>query len=268
MAEKFAWNSKLYEAKVIHTRTKGYMSKFSYRIYTFLIDLDELDSMDKEVRFFGRNRFSLFSFHDKDHLQWGKDSVKENIVAYLNDQGLDQKVGKILLVTNLRVLGYVFNPVSFYYIYDELGQPLTAIAEVGNTFGERKPYYFGKVPEEVESTGYDFRLKTDKLFYVSPYISLDSKFDFKLNLPSDKLKIQVDSWEDGHKTLGTAYLGEKKQLHSRNLFFYFFKYPLVTVKIIGAIHYRALILYMKNIPFLRKSDNPDKQIGVQLGKSH
>lgn len=263
--------SSIYECRVIHSRMALHKTSFSYRIFTFLLDLDEIDDLDKNKRFFSRNRFNFFSFYDEDHLRWGDNSPKKNlkssILSYLEDQGCKKDIGKIYLLTNLRVLGYTFNPVSFYFVFDREGNPLTAIAEVGNTFGERKPFYFG-TPERPNSTEFYFRLETKKEFYVSPFIPLDSKFDFKLQLPGDSLRIQVDSWEEGKKVLGTAYLGEKKSLSSKNLLFYFLKYPLVTVKIIGAIHYRAIILFIKKLPYLKKDDGLEKQIGVQIGKAH
>ncbi len=255
----------LYEAQVIHTRITRYRTSFSYRIFTFFLDLDELDFLSKKFIWFRRNRFSLYSYYDADHLFWNGNTTKESILNYLRSQGMNQEVGKIFLLTNLRVLGYVFNPVSFYFVFSPEGKPLTAIAEVGNTFGERKPYYFGNTPQK--PVGFDFRLVTEKLFYVSPFISLDSRFDFRLCIPGETLKIQVDSYENGEKTLGTAYLGKKKEFCTKNLLFCFLKYPFVTVKIIGAIHYRALVLFLRKLPYLKKKENPEKQIGVQLGKN-
>lgn len=256
--------SSLYEAKVYHTRLKGFKNQFSYGIYTFLLDLAEIDNLDKKNKLFARNRFSLFSFYDKDHLDLGLDNIQENIETYIRREGYKGSIGKIYLLTNLRVLGYVFNPVSFYFILNEAGEKVCAIAQVGNTFREMKPYFF---PEPADKGDFDFHLEVDKFFYVSPYIPLDSRFIFKLKLPSDQLKIQVDSYESGEKVLGTAYTGKKKEFKDLNLILYFLKFPLVTVKVIGAIHVQALKLYFKKLPFLKKSDNQELQRGVFLGKN-
>lgn len=262
------WNSSIYNCKVIHSRMTGSKTQFSYSIFTFLMDLDELDELSDRFWIFSRNRFSLFSFYDSDHLQFeGCHDTKSGIVKYLRDQGYTGSIGKIFLLTNLRVLGYVFNPVSFYYVFDEDLNPVTAIAEVGNTFGELKPYFFG-IQEKPYSSEFYFRLQSEKFFYVSPFIPLDSKFDFKLQIPTEKLRIQVDSWEMNHKTLGTAYIGKKNNFTTKNLILNFIKHPFVTVKIISAIHFQAMVLFIKKIPFIRKDDNPDQQIGVHFGKGN
>jgi DUF1365 family protein len=260
--------SGIYEATVVHTRLTKKKNQFRYRIYTFLLDIDFLDEIQKHSFLFRRNKFSLFSFYDKDHWQAGEKTVRENIEKFAREHGLKEKIGKILLQTNLRVLGYVFNPVSFYFLYSTAGEAIASIAEVGNTFGERKMYFIpGNGKGSSDTMGFDFRLVTKKFFYVSPYIALDSEFDFRLDTPEEKLRMQVDSWESGKKTLGTAFTGQKKPFRDVFLLIYFLKYPLVTVKVIGAIHYQAMILYLKKIPFLRKNDNLDLQREVQVGKS-
>jgi DUF1365 family protein len=265
LAEPIDFKSSIYEAKVYHTRLKGVKNIFSYGVYTFLLDLAEIDTLDKNYFLFARNRFSLFSFYDKDHLDLGEADIQKNIHAYIRKEGYKGTIGKIFLLTNLRVLGYVFNPVSFYFILNEEAEKVCAIAQVGNTFGEMKPYFF---PKPVTEGDFDFVLEADKFFYVSPYISLDSKFIFKLKMPSEQLKIQVDSYESGEKVLGTAYTGKKKEFNNSKLLLYFLKYPFVTVKVIGAIHIQALKLYMNKLPFLKKSDHQELQRGVFLGKNN
>ncbi|WCL47768.1 DUF1365 domain-containing protein [Leptospira sp. GIMC2001] len=256
-------NSSIYESIVHHSRFSKNKNQFAYKLYNFHLDLDELDELDQKLWLFSRNRFAIFSFYDKDHIQFGGSNIRENVERYVRDQGYTGSIGRITLLTNLRILGYVFNPVSFYYIYDKSDNAVCAIAEVGNTFGEIKPYFF----PSTDSGNFDFRLRVDKFFYVSPYIALDSEFDFKLKIPNDRLHIQVDSYEKSEKTLATAFTGKKKPLLDRFLLFYFLKYPLVTVKVIGAIHLQALKLYLYKVPFLRKGDNQELQRGAQLGKS-
>jgi DUF1365 family protein len=257
-------NSSIYKAQVYHSRFTGVINRFSYRMFTFLLDLDELESLSEKKYFFSLNSFSLFSFYDKDHLNLGKGSTKDNLIEYIRSCGYKGEIGRIYLLTNLRVLGYVFNPVSFYFILNEKGQKSCAVAEVGNTFGELKPYFFAKP----EANGkFDFSLLVDKFFYVSPFISLDSKFHFQLTVPDEKLKIFVDSYEGEKKALATAYIGEKKIFSDLNLIKYFLLHPFVTVKVIGAIHYQALKLILKRLSYLKKNDNPEYQRGVFLGKN-
>jgi DUF1365 family protein len=234
---------------------------------SFLIDLEELDVLDKHFFFFGKNRFSLFSFWEKDHLRYGEGSFITQIRSYLKDSGIAEVIGKVYLLTNMRVLGYVFNPVSFYFCFDKANQMVCTISEVGNTFGEIKPY-IGLLGMDAKGTiaHPESFMRVQKNFYVSPFIPLDSEFEFRLNFPREKLSIGVDSFENGKRVLTTAFIGEKKLFSSWNLLILFCRYPLVTVQIIVLIHFQALKLWIKRMPYIKKNENLDKQTGVTLGE--
>jgi DUF1365 family protein len=234
---------------------------------TFLLDLSELDEIQSKLFFFGNNRFSLFSFWQKDHLRYGEGSLLEQVRNYVKDSGVTEQIDRVFLLTNLRVLGYVFNPVSFYFCFGKNGEQICSIAEVGNTFGEIKPY-LGLVNKDSLGTIADPQtyLRVRKDFYVSPFIPLDSEFEFRLNFPKEKLAIGVDSYEAGKRILTTAFLGEKKVFSSWNLFILFCQYPFVTVQIIVLIHFQALKLVIKKMPYIKKNENLDKQTGVALGE--
>ena len=163
-------NSSLYECTVMHHRLEPLKHRFVYKIFMFSLDLDELDSLHSKLWLFSRNSMNIFSFGDSDHLQYGKTTTKENIIEYLRQNEIDLYGGKIYLITNLRTFGYVFNPVSFYFCYDAGGNAVCAVSEVGNTFGEMKPYLLDRTDKN--ETG--FRKRMDKLFYVSPFINLDT----------------------------------------------------------------------------------------------
>ncbi|EQA46596.1 PF07103 family protein [Leptospira broomii serovar Hurstbridge str. 5399] len=256
-------NSKIIEAKVMHDRRIPKRNRFRYGIFTFQIDLDELDLLNQSFRLIGRNNRRLFAFRDADHMDFGKAGIKENFLEYVSRAGVKEKVGRVTLVTNLRILGYTFNPVSFYFAEDEFGRPLCSVAEVGNTFGEMKHYFLGK--ETLDARG--FRRQEGKFFYVSPFISLDSVFDFRLNPPADdRLNIRIDALEKGETIMMTTYTGKARRLTDLGLLWMFFKYPFVTFKVISLIHWQALKLYLNKIPFIRKNENIDLQIGVHLGK--
>ncbi|WP_242935454.1 DUF1365 domain-containing protein [Leptospira kobayashii] len=260
-------NSVIYKASVSHTRTKPVKNQFTYKVFTFLIDLQELGDLDRNSFFFRRNRFGFFSFYDKDHLQFGKKDTYENVKSFLTASGIKDSVGKIYLLTNLRILGYVFNPVSFYFCFSESGTLICSVPEVGNTFGEIKPYV-GLVNSGAKGTISDpqIHLRTKKNFYVSPFISLDSEFEFRLNFPEGELKIGVDSWEEGERILTTSFLGKKISFTDENLFILFCQYPFITVKIIALIHWQAVKLWIRKIPYIKKDENPNKQTGVSLGQ--
>lgn len=251
-------NSALYECAIMHCRIKPRRHRFNNRIFMFYLDLDEIDEVSKNIGIISRNRWNLFSFRDDDHLQLGFASVKENILKYVESQGLREKVEKVMLLTNLRVFGYVFNPVSFYYCFDKEQRPLCVVLEIGNTFGELKPFFIGSdyMHNEV------FEDRQVKYFYISPFIDLDAPMDFRLGVPSDRLNIKIDDVKDGEKFLCTTMSGPRRELTKANVWRYALCFPFVTLQVIFFIHLHALILYLKKIPYHAKEDNLDMQRGV------
>ena len=255
-------NSNLFECKVVHNRLLPKKHAFSYGLFTFAIDLDELELLDKKLFFFGNQKWNLFSFFPSDHFQYGTNGFKEGIISYAKENGCDREIERVVLVTHLRILGYTFNPVCFYFLYDKDNLPVCALIEVHNTFGEMKPYI------ALNPLGdYRFYLRTTKHFYVSPFFELDTEFEFKLNPPNEKLKIHIDDYKKSDKVFLSAYVGNKVSLTDSSMIFYFFKYPLLTLKVILMIHWHAFILFLKKIPFIRKIENPELQKGVYLGKN-
>lgn len=250
--------SAIYECSVMHHRLQPKTHRFSYRVFHLWLDLDAIDRLDSRLRFFSRNRFNLFSFYDRDHLDLGAGGVKANIIRHLEANGIDTtRIASIRLLTFPRVLGYIFNPVCFYYAFDASGQPVCAVAEVTNTFNEQKPY----VLTECEN-GERFRLITPKHFYVSPFFAPDVSFDFKLAVPGDSLEIHIDDRDAGERVLLTALTGKKRPLTDAALLLCAVKYPLLTLRVIFLIHWHAFRLWLKRIPWHRKKDNADLQRGV------
>ncbi len=260
-------NSCLYEANVFHQRLKPKPHQFSYKVFVFCLDLTEEEVIQKNLRFLSWNRWNLFSFREKDHLTVGKANLLDNVKSFVRESGIQTGLKKILLVTNVRILGYVFNPVSFYFCFDSSENLVCAIPEVGNTFGEIKPY-IGLINPKSQSTFQepDVKLVTPKDFYVSPFVSLDSEFEFLLNIPKDRLSLAVHSNELGERVLNTVFAGKKIPLNDSNLLKLFFRFPFLTVQIIAAIHFQAFLLWWKKIPFIRKNENMEKQTGVPLGQ--
>jgi len=254
-------NSCLYECSVMHHRLEPKEHHFCYRIFMFALDLDEVPTLAKRLPFFSLNRWNLYTFRDRDHLTLAggeKKSAKENLVAYLAENGIQFPAdGRILLVTLPRVLGYIFNPVSFYFCSDAVGTPLCAVVEVSNTFREMKPYLL----RERGSEG-NFRLITPKHFYVSPFSALDLAFDFKLRIPGETLDIHIDDRAGERRVLLSALTGKLAPLTTARLLWFTLKYPFITLKVIFFIHWHAFRLWLKKLPFHRKSANPELQRDV------
>ncbi len=255
-------NSCLYECDIMHHRLEPKKNKFSYRLFMFYFDLDELPFWNRTLRLFSWNAANLFSFRDSDHLDRGLGQTKKNILHYLQSQGVDLSDGRIMLLTHLRMFGYVFNPVSFYFCFDPTGNPVCSVAEVGNTFGEKKPYLI----MAGRQAGQPFRQRIAKDFYVSPFIDLDTEFDFDLSLPAERLAIHIDDYKDGRRFLLTSLTGKRKALTDAQLAGYTLRFPFLTLKIIFLIHWQALVLWLKGLPFLKKADHPELQKGVYHAK--
>ncbi|MBC8125518.1 MAG: DUF1365 domain-containing protein [Gloeobacteraceae cyanobacterium ES-bin-144] len=248
----------LYDCEVMHHRLSPKEHHFSYRIFMFSLDLDEIDEVARRVHGFSRNRSNLYTFRDTDHLDLGMPTVRENLTAWLAENGVQlPEDARVQFVTLPRVLGYIFNPVSFYFCSDVEGQPLCSVVQVGNTFREMKPYLLR------EPSGENFfRLITPKHFYVSPFSELDLSFDFKLKVPREKLDIHIDDRKGKKRVLLSALTGQRVPLTTGNLAWLTFKFPLITLKVIGLIHWHALLLWLKRLPFHRKEDRPDLQRDV------
>lgn len=249
-------NSCLYKATVMHHRLAPKKHRFYYNVFMFYIDLDELELLRKKLALFSLNRFNVFSFRDKEHLQLPADApdttknTRAHLLDYLQQNAVTTTVGKIMCLTNLNILGYNFNPVSFYFVFDTDNKPLCSVAEVSNTFREMKPYLLGK--EHLQ--GETFQLNTTKYFYVSPFFDHDANFDFKLHIPQEKLNIRIDTIHKGERVFISTLSGTKKALTNINLFWYSLRFPFLTLRIMTLIHWNALLLWLKKIPYHKKND--------------
>lgn len=249
----------LYECTVTHCRLQPKRHSFRYRVFMFAVDLDELPPLGRGTFGFSHNRFNLFSIDDRDHVDLGKaGGIRENLTAWLAGQGIEYpEDATIRLVTFPRVLGYGFNPVSFYYIHSASGEPLAAVAEVVNTFREMKLY----LVDSADNEGLWHR-RTAKNFYVSPFSDPGDEFDFALGPAVDPWRVNIDDYSSGERMLLSAVRGERQELTSPRLFWYAIKYPMLSVKIMGLIHWQALLLWIRRVPFFRKSQRPEVQLDV------
>jgi len=280
-------NSRLYECRVLHARFVPKPHRFAYRLFMLAVDLDELPLLHRRLRLFSVNRANIYSFRENDFLPTSEplfnpsaaDSptasaadraaltvvpLKARVLAFFASHGIDLGPGgRVQLVMLPRLLGYSFNPVSFYYGYDAAGTCLGAIAEVTNTFREMKPYFVGPAQKldgapATAGTG-EFRLRTPKFFYVSPFSDVDVAFDFHLSAPKDKLAVQIDDYVGTQRTLTSSLHGPSSPLTDARLAWFTFKYPLLTLRIIGLIHWHALRLFLKKTPWFPKSARSDDQ---------
>jgi uncharacterized protein len=280
----------LYECHIMHARFSPRAHRFVHRLFFFSLDLDELEAQHDRLRLFSVDRRNLYSFRQEDFLpvqepvhrpgasnpgagalpQTAADlSLKARVQHFLASHGIESGGCRVQLVTLPRVAGYLFNPVSFYFCFKRDGAPLATIAEVTNTFKERKPYLLGPSCLEAAPRSASlnatasgvptFRLRTPKFFYVSPFSDVDVSFDFTLRAPGEKIALQIDDYTGATRTLTSTVAGVRRELSDTRLAWFTLKYPLVTLKVIALIHWHALRLYTKKTPWFGKAARPADQ---------
>ncbi len=249
----------LYECAVSHCRLKPKRHAFNYNVFMFSVDIDGLSDLAKKIPWLGHNRFNLFSIHDSDHIELGEPGgIRANLTKWLAGEGIHcPSDARIRLLTFPRVLGYGFNPVSFYYIESSGGNPLAAVAEVVNTFREMKLY----AVDHLAADG-SWHRKVAKDFYVSPFSDPGHVFDFRLGIPGEAWRVNIDDCDGGGRVLLSAIRGERRNLTAARLLWYAVKYPMLSLKIIGLIHWHALLLWIRKVPFFRKTERREAQLDV------
>ena len=235
-------NSCIYNGEVTHTRFKPVRHFLKYKTFSLLIDLDEINLLDKSIGIFSHNKFNIFSFYDKDHGDRDGGNLKDWVISNLKKFQIKEKITNIKVLCYPRILGYVFNPLSIFYCYEK--DKLVAIFyEVKNTFNEQHTYIFKiKNNEEIIQ-------KCRKKFYVSPFMDMETFYNFKLLNPNDKLSVFIKQTDADGTILTATQTGEKKEFSFKQLAINFIKYPLMTLKIISSIHYEALLLWKKGAKY-------------------
>ena len=232
--------SALYEGWVMHRRLRPRVHRFKYRVFSLLLDLDDLPALDSRLRLFSWNRWNLFSFHDRDHGPAGTRDMRGWIDAQLEGAGIAPGGAKRLLCYP-RILGYTFNPLSVWFCDDEQGAPKAIIYEVHNTYDEGHCYVFPVTGDALS------RHDCAKDFYVSPFLSKDHRYHFRITPPDEKVAVAINETQGGDTILNASFAGAHRDLTDRALLSVFFRYPLMTLKVVVAIHYEAVRLMLKGI---------------------
>tara|TARA_B100000427_G_scaffold115310_1_gene95781 strand:- start:247 stop:1020 length:774 start_codon:yes stop_codon:yes gene_type:complete len=240
-------DSCIYNGKVIHKRFKPKEHYFKYNVFSLLIDLSELKQIEKEINFFSYNKFNLISFFDVDHGPRDGSSLEKWVQINLKKIGILNDKIKIKLLCYPRIFGYVFNPLSIFFIYDENHHLISILYEVKNTFGEQHTYVFKTKADNILIEN-----SCNKKFHVSPFIEMNCKYFFKVLNPKEKLSVIINQNDDNGKLLYASQDGFKKELNTKNLILSYISHPLMTFKIIGAIHLEALKIWLKGVKFVKK----------------
>jgi len=229
--------SALYEGLVTHQRLRPRRHRFQYRVFAMLLELDELPTLG--LKLFRYNRAGLFSFQDKDHGD-GRD-LQAWLDGLLAQKGIVAK-GSRRVLCYPRIMGYVFNPLSVWFCDDAQGRLAAIIYEVHNTYEERHAY--------VLPVGADTALVQHgctKDFYVSPFLSRDCSYAFRIRPPGEDVAIVVHEEEAGAPILDAGFAGRRRALSDGALARMLLVYPLMTLKVVAAIHFEAVRLMLKGM---------------------
>jgi DUF1365 family protein len=222
----------------MHARRTPARNVFRYPVSYFLLDLDELPELERRLQLFSVNQRNVVSLRNRDHFDGG--SLKDEVLALAGDPSIE----RVLVLTQLRVLGYVFNPVSFYWCYRGDGSLACMVAELNNTFGER-------LPEVLR--GPELRYEQRKRLHVSPFFGLDQSYEWAFSQPDEEVwaRIHVRD-DDGARPLTAVLHCRRRELTNRSLARMLLRYPLMPLRVMALIHWQALRLWLKGVPFHRK----------------
>lgn len=250
-----SFRSGLYQGRVRHTRLRPVRHDFEYRVFYMLYDIDELEVLDRDLSLFSVERRNLFSFDRSDHGSGEGTSLRLWVEQVLAEAGVDLDGGAIRLLAHPRILGHVFNPLSVWYCYGPDGELRAVIHEVHNTFGDRHAYV---VPIVGDERRHDF----DKKMHVSPFNDMDQAYAFAINDPGERALISIEVSDSDGPLLRAGMRLSRLELTDANSMRLFITHPLLTLKVVTAIHWQALKLWLKGATFHPRPEPPADSITV------
>lgn len=239
--------SSLYIGRISHVRPGRH--RLSYKVFMLALDLDALPELDRRLRFFSHNRFNLAAVFDRDHVGRTNRPIRPQIAAMLRQAGLGWDDGRIVLLAMPRILNYVFNPLSVYFCYRRNGEIAALVHEVRNTFGES---HFYVLPATCDSTGVLIQTCA-KDFFVSPFLEMDLRYEFRIIPPGERVAIAMAVRRGDMVVLTASFAGEHRTLTDAHLFRAWFANPMLTLTVTIGIHWEALKMLLKGIPFLGRT---------------
>ncbi len=249
----------IYIGSVMHRRLKPISHRLDYRVFSLLLDIDRLGADDRRRGLFGYNRAAPISFHDRDHGARDGTPLRPWLDALLEKHGLVTG-GPARLLCFPRLWGYVFNPLSIYFSYDSDGRLQAVLYYVSNTFGEWHGYL---LPVDAHN-GEAILQRADKRFYVSPFNSVDGHYRFRLKPPGKNLTILIRQFDATDEELLLAtHTAKGRAFTQRNLAAALIRFPLMTFKVIGGIHWEALKLWVRGLRIIDRPSPPQEQVTWQ-----
>lgn len=252
MAEAAAF----YSAQVMHRRTRP-AYRFVYRVFYLLLDIDRVDEGLAPLRLLSHNRFNWMSFHERDFGPGEERPLRPWIEALLQRHGIALAGGCVRLLCMPRVLGYVFNPISVFFCEHADGTLRAILCQVNNTFGERHYYLLA---DGGRSMAYEAAHSAEKVLHVSPFIGMSARYRFRFTRPGERLALVIREARDAQVFLSAALSGRRRPLDDRTLLAHGVGRPLMTLKVIAAIHWQALKIWRRGGRFHRKPPPPRTEV--------
>jgi len=248
----------LYEGEVMHCRLRPMRHRFVYQLFSALFDVDEIPSLARRLRLFSHNRFNLFSYHDRDHGPRDGSPLRPWVERHLRARGIDLGGGRMFIHCLPRLFGYGFNPLSVIWCYDAGGTLRAILYEVKNTFGEQHGYLIPVEGGRVRTAS--IRQRATKTFYVSPFIGMEAEYHFRVHEPEDRLSIVIRETVPEGDLLVATHIAGRRKLGDLTLLRAALAYPLVTIKVIAAIHWEALKLWLKGARLYGRPPAPAEDV--------
>jgi len=238
--------SAFYFGQLRHRRFQPALHQFTYDLFMACLDIDRIPELTRISRFLGYNRFNWASFCERDHFGDPRLPLRERLTRDAAAQGISLPSGPIYLLTHLRYLGYVFNPISLFYCYDSDDSLRVVLAEVNSTFGETHNYWLH--PGNEQPAAKSRRYQCPKALHVSPFMGMDMDYQFVLTPPGDGLIAHMKTIRAGEALFDATLNLHREPWTAKALHRALATHPLMTAKVIGAIHWQALRLYLKKVP--------------------
>lgn len=251
--------ARLYMGRTTHLRTAPREHRFSYGVFQILVDVDQLAEAFAGLKTIRHGRLGLFSFAERDHGARDGSSLRPWVEATLNQAGLDVPTTRISLLCFPRVLGFVFNPISLFYIYGPNDVLKAVLYEVNNTFGQTHAYVVPTEGLEVEHH------EADKCLYVSPFYRVEGGYRFTVTPPGDRLSLTILKQVGGEVDFTASLIARREALTDAALIKLLFAMPLMTLGVVAAIHWEAVRLWFKGAIFGARPAGP--KAGVSLGQA-
>ncbi|HTS31282.1 MAG TPA: DUF1365 domain-containing protein [Bryobacteraceae bacterium] len=242
-------DSAFYFGTLRHRRFQPTRHEFTYRLFMAFLDIDRIPQQTRISPFLSYNRWNWASFDERDHFGDPRTPLRQRLKEDAAANGVTLPDGPIFLLTHLRYLGYNFNPISFFYCYDSAETLQLVLAEVNNTFGETHNYWLSPANHRpAGSPGKALGYRCPKMMHVSPFMDMRLDYDFVLTPPAGHLTAHMNTLADGKSTFDATLNLCRRPWSSKSLLEALGMHPWMTAKVIAAIHWEALRLYMKKVP--------------------